>query len=238
MAKTVDGTIYPMRVIFGMAALFAALSIHFAIMLNVNPEFLQKEPIIGPYYVEGLANRMSARAGEFTFHSFVGLTLIVLGYTQMSQKIRRKYRKLHKAAGAIYTGFGVVAVITGVYMSHTAFGKYSSVVANYFFGGLWLWFTGKSLWYLYKGDYRLHGIWNVKGFTLLMIPSFTRVYVIAQLAIWPDMSLDTNFATGAWAALASAILLGNWYERAAHLTHFARREPKAATNDKSLPKSA
>jgi uncharacterized membrane protein len=117
------------------------------------------------------------RAGIYT-HIFASAVALILGPFQFSAGLRARYLELHRWAGRLYLGVGVlVGGIAGLYMAALAFG---GPVARLGFGCLallWLYTGLRAYLAVRAGDIAAHRRWMVRNFALTFAAVTLRLWL-------------------------------------------------------------
>ncbi len=115
-------------------------------------------------------------------HIFASALALILGPFQFSAGLRARYLELHRWAGRLYLGVGVlVGGIAGLYMAALAFG---GPVARLGFGCLallWLYTGLRAYLAVRAGDIAAHRRWMVRNFALTFAAVTLRLWLPAAM---------------------------------------------------------
>ena len=139
-------------------------------------------------------------------HGIAGACALLLGPMQFSDRLRNRFRKLHRVVGRIYVAGVFVAAPLGIYIQYfqermgdpRSFSIAAAVDAV-----LWMITTGIALAFILKGKAQEHRQWMTRSFAVALV--FLEVRVIGGLGGWDNLDIHTN-ETIVWSCLAFAIL--------------------------------
>jgi uncharacterized membrane protein len=149
-------------------------------------------------------------------HGIAGTCALLLGPMQFSDRLRRRFRALHRVAGRIYVAGVFVGAPLGFYIQYIEerMGDPRSFsIAAAATAALWLTTTGIALFFILKRKVQEHRQWMTRSFTLAL--GFLEVRVISGVTGWD--TLDIHVAeTMVWCCLVfsifSADLALQWQE--------------------------
>jgi uncharacterized membrane protein len=139
-------------------------------------------------------------------HGIAGACALVLGPMQFSDRLRKKYAKLHRVVGRIYIGGVFVAGPLGFYIQffQERFGATRSFsIAGAVDAALWMTTTAIALTFILRGNVNLHRQWMTRSFAVAIV--FLEVRVIGGVTGW-DMLGPRAIETIVWVCLAFSIL--------------------------------
>lgn len=113
--------------------------------------------------------------GFYGHISFGGVALLT-GWSQFSEKLRRKRLQLHRNLGKIYVVSVLISGLCGVCIAFYATGDYITMFGFLGLGVVWLYTTGSAYVAIRKGDVALH-----QG---MMIYSYAACFAAVTLRIW------------------------------------------------------
>ena len=130
-------------------------------------------------------------------HVFASVFALALGPFQFSARLRAKHRALHRWAGRLYLGVGVlVGGLAGLFMASHAFGGLLSRLG----------FTGLALGWLYTGsraylairsrDVVSHRRWMIRNFALTFAAVTLRLWLPASMA--SGIAFELAYPVIAW----------------------------------------
>ena len=139
-------------------------------------------------------------------HGIAGACALLLGPMQFSDRLRSRFRKLHRVVGRIYVAGVFVAAPLGFYIQYfqermgdpRSFSIAAAVDAV-----LWMTTTAVALVFILKGKVQEHWQWMTRSFAVAIV--FLEVRVIGSLGGWEDLDVHAN-ETILWVCLALSIL--------------------------------
>jgi uncharacterized membrane protein len=139
-------------------------------------------------------------------HGLAGACAILLGPLQFSERLRRRYRKLHRVLGSFYVAGVFVAAPLGVYIQYfqermgvpRSFSIAAAVDAT-----LWMITTGIAMVFILKGKIQEHRQWMTRSVAVALV--FLEVRVIGGVTGWENLDAHAT-ETIVWACLAFSIL--------------------------------
>ena len=142
-------------------------------------------------------------------HVFGSVVALLLGTLQFSTSIRTRYPQLHRWAGRLYLGIGVlIGGVAGLYMAQYAYGGLVSEVGFAMLAVLWL-FTGfMALNAILRKDVLTHQKWMIRNFSLTLGAVTLRIYLGSFFA--SGMSFDEFYPLLAWISWVPNIILAEW----------------------------
>lgn len=147
-------------------------------------------------------------------HVFAALFALLLGPTQFSSRLRRDHLHLHRWAGRLYLGVGVlVGGFSGLYISQFAFG---GPVARLGFAALavcWLYTGMRALMAIRRRDISDHRRWMVRNFSLSLAAVTLRIYI--PLSVVAGVDFSAAYVAIAWLCwVPNLIVAETWFNRA------------------------
>nr|WP_298999978.1 DUF2306 domain-containing protein [uncultured Allomuricauda sp.] len=112
----------------------------------------------------------------FYGHIIFGGVSLITGWSQFSQKLRRKRLQLHRNLGKIYVTAALVSGICGIYIGFYATGGPIASMGFVILGVIWLFTTIKAYIAIRNKDLSLH-----QG---MMIYSYAACFAAVTLRIW------------------------------------------------------
>ena len=139
-------------------------------------------------------------------HGIAGACSLLLGPMQFSDRLRQRFRKLHRAVGRIYVTGVFVAAPLGVYIQYfqermgdpRSFSIAAAVDAT-----LWMTTTAIAMVFILKGKVQEHRQWMTRSFAVALV--FLEGRVIGGVTGWENLDTKAN-ETIVWACLAFSIL--------------------------------
>ena len=164
-------------------------------------------------------------------HGIAGTCALLLGPMQFSDRLRTRFKQLHRVVGRIYVGGVFVAAPLGFYIQYfeERMGNFRSFsIAAAADATLWVTTTAIALVFILKGKSQEHRQWMTRSFAVAVV--FLEVRVIGGLGGWENLDNHTN-ETIVWACLAFSILSADlvlqWQE--------LRRQRSALYEGRSAP---
>ena len=139
-------------------------------------------------------------------HGIAGACALLLGPMQFSDRLRHRFRELHRVVGRIYVAGVFVAAPLGFYIQHfeVRMGNPRSFsIAAAADAALWMITTGIAMVFILKGQVQEHRQWMTRSFAVAIV--FLEVRVIGGVGGWENLDVHAN-ETIVWACLAFSIL--------------------------------
>jgi uncharacterized membrane protein len=139
-------------------------------------------------------------------HGIAGACALLLGPMQFSDRLRKRFRQLHRVVGRIYVAGVFVAAPLGFYIQYfkERMGDPRSFsIAAAVDAALWMTTTGIALIFILKGKVQAHRQWMSRSFAVALV--FLEVRVIGGVGGWDSLDARVNEPI-VWACLAFSIL--------------------------------
>ena len=137
----------------------------------------------------------------FFVHVFTSMLALVAGFTQFSQRIRRRYPAIHRVFGYVYV-IDVLMVTgpAGLLMSFYANGGISSRIAFVLLSVLWILATAIALYKAKKKSFNAHRIFMIRSYALTLSAITLRIWkvLLAQFTTLPPMDRYRIIAWLGW----------------------------------------
>ena len=138
-------------------------------------------------------------------HGIAGACALLLGPMQFSDRLRRRYAKLHRVVGRLYVGGVAVAGPLGLYIQY--FQERSGAPRSFSVAAavdaiLWMATTGIAFAFILAGKVPAHRQWMVRSFAVALV--FLEVRVIAGITGWE--MIPGAIETIVWCCLAFSLL--------------------------------
>ena len=150
-------------------------------------------------------------------HGIAGACALLLGPMQFSDRLRARFRRLHRVVGRIYVAGVFVAAPLGFYIQYfqERMGDPRSFsIAAAADAALWMITTGIAMVFILKGKVQEHRQWMTRSFAVALV--FLEVRVIGGVTGFENLDVHAN-ETVVWACLAFSILSADlvlqWQER-------------------------
>lgn len=121
-----------------------------------------------------------------TVHAAAASVALLIGPWQFAGGIRRRYPRVHRAAGRGYAAAVLVGWVASVFVAvHAQTGMVAS--AGFLALGLcWITVTGVAIWHITQGNVRAHRRWMIRSFALTAAAITLRIYLVSALALNVD----------------------------------------------------
>ncbi|HEY7615701.1 MAG TPA: DUF2306 domain-containing protein [Terriglobales bacterium] len=142
-------------------------------------------------------------------HGLAGACALLLGPMQFSDRLRRRFTKLHRVVGRFYVAGVFIAGPLGFYIQffEERMGATRSFsVAAAVDAALWMTTTGIALAFILKGKVQQHRQWMTRSFAVAIV--FLEVRVILGITGWEKLGMAAA-ETVVWVCLAFSVLLGD-----------------------------
>lgn len=145
-----------------------------------------------------------------------GTCALVLAPMQFSDRLRRRFRRLHRVVGRIYVAGVMIGAPLGVYIQHfeerlgeaRSFTVLTAVDAT-----LWMSCTAIAFACALRRDYQQHRQWMTRSFAVALV--FLEGRAISGIAGWDEAGSQVA-ETLIWSCLALSLLLADianqWYD--------------------------
>jgi uncharacterized membrane protein len=137
-------------------------------------------------------------------HGLAGACALLLGPLQFSERLRRRFKKLHRVLGRCYVAGALIAAPLGFYIQYfeERMGETRSFsMAAAFDAILWMITTGIAFAFILKGKVQQHRQWMTRSFAVAPL-IFLEARVISGITGWDP-------ATVVWSCVAASILLAD-----------------------------
>jgi len=149
-------------------------------------------------------------------HGIAGACALLLAPMQFSDRLRHRFRPLHRAAGRIYVAGVCVAAPLGLYIQYfeERMGDPRSFsIAAATDAALWMITTGIAMVFILKGKVQEHRQWMTRSFAVALV--FLEVRVIGGVGGWENLDAHAN-ETIVWVCLAFSILSADQFDVTPH----------------------
>jgi uncharacterized membrane protein len=139
-------------------------------------------------------------------HGIAGTCALLLGPMQFSDRLRNRFRLLHRIVGRIYVAGVFVAAPLGFYIQYfqERMGDPRSFsIAAAVDAALWMITTGIAMVFVLKAKVQEHRTWMTRSFAVALV--FLEGRVIGGLTGWENSDVHANETT-VWFCLAFSIL--------------------------------
>jgi uncharacterized membrane protein len=139
-------------------------------------------------------------------HGIAGGSALLLGPMQVSERLRCRFRKLHRVLGRIYVAGVFIAAPLGVYIQYfeeRLGDSRSFTVAAIVDAVLLMGTTAVALGFILKGNVQQHRQWMTRSFAVALV--FLEGRVVGGVTGWENLGNHID-ETIVWACLAFSIL--------------------------------
>jgi uncharacterized membrane protein len=139
-------------------------------------------------------------------HGLAGACALLLGPMQFSDRLRRRFTKLHRVVGRIYIGGVFIVAPLGTYIQYfeeRVGGTRSFSIAAGVDGALLMITTGIALAFILKGKVQQHRQWMTRSFAVALV--FLEVRVVGGVTGWENLGPAAT-ETIVWGCVAFSIL--------------------------------
>jgi uncharacterized membrane protein len=139
-------------------------------------------------------------------HGIAGACALLLGPMQFSDRLRDRFRHLHRVVGRIYVAGVFVAAPLGLYIQYfqeRMGDPRSFTIAAAVDAVLWMVTTGIAIVFILKGKVQEHRQWMTRSFAVALV--FLEGRVIGGVGGWENLDVHAN-ETIVWVCLAFSIL--------------------------------
>jgi uncharacterized membrane protein len=149
------------------------------------------------------------RVAFFT-HVFTSCLLLIAGFTQFYNPLKRRFRKLHRYMGLLYVvvllGFSAPA---GLVMALYANGGILSQTAFTLLSVLWLYFTTKAYMTIRRRDFESHGAYMIRSYALTLSALTLRAWKFLLVMLFHPHPMDAYMMV-AWLGWVPNLVLAEW----------------------------
>lgn len=115
----------------------------------------------------------------FYTHVFFSIFALIAGFTQFSDYILKKQKKLHRFMGYIYvTDILLLAGPSGLVMSFYSNGMLITQTSFIILSSLWIIFTGLAFLRAKQRDFKAHRDWMIRSYALTLSAISLRLYAL------------------------------------------------------------
>jgi uncharacterized membrane protein len=142
-------------------------------------------------------------------HGVAGACALLLGPMQFSERLRKRFTKLHRVAGRIYVGAVLIIGPLGAYIQYfqeRMGGPRSFSIAATVDAILLMLTTGIAFAFILNGKVQPHRQWMTRSFAVALV--FLEVRVVAGVTGWENLGVAAT-ETIVWTCLAFSILIAD-----------------------------
>ena len=127
----------------------------------------------------------------FFTHVYTSIFLMLLGFFQFSQTIKRKYINIHRWSGRVYAMIILLfSGPSGLVMSYHANGGIFSQISFVILSVLWMSFTFLSVYYVLKKDIINHQKFAIRSFALTLSAISLRLFKYIIVLLFQPLPMD------------------------------------------------
>ncbi|HLK34228.1 MAG TPA: DUF2306 domain-containing protein [Terriglobales bacterium] len=152
-------------------------------------------------------------------HGIAGACALLLGPMQFSDRLRRRFAKLHRVVGRIYVAGALIAAPMGFYIQffeERLGGPRSFSIAALADATLWMLTTAIAFLFILKGKVQQHRQWMTRSYAVALV--FLEVRVILGVTGWENLRPPVD-ETVVWMCLVFSILLADLALQIQELRH-------------------
>jgi uncharacterized membrane protein len=142
-------------------------------------------------------------------HGMAGVCALLLGPMQFSDRLRRRYTKLHRVVGRVYVAGALIGAPLGAFIQYRFDERLgdsrSFTIATVVDASLWILTTAIALAFALRGKIQQHRQWMTRSYAVAIV--FLEVRVISGLGGWDTSSATTE--TIIWVCLALSLLFAD-----------------------------
>ena len=142
-------------------------------------------------------------------HGMAGVCALLLGPMQFSDRLRRRYTKLHRVVGRVYVAGALIGAPLGAFIQYRFDERLgdsrSFTIATVVDASLWILTTAIALAFALRGKIQQHRQWMTRSYAVAIV--FLEVRVISGLGGWDSSSATTE--TIIWVCLALSLLFAD-----------------------------
>lgn len=151
----------------------------------------------------------------FTHIYFGGISLLV-GWSQFSEKIRRKKLNLHRLLGKIYVISVLLSAITGLYVAFYANGGIVSQLGFSFLAIGWFYTTINAYTTIKKKNVKSHRKWMIRSYAFTLAAVTLRLW-LPTLPMILSIPFEEAYIIISWLCWVPNIIIAEIYIRKAIL---------------------
>ncbi len=160
----------------------------------------------------------------FYAHIFAGALVLLAGFFQFQEKLRKKWPTTHRLTGYVYvTGILAFAAPGGMVMA-MFIGRGAVVLSSFVLQcTLWIVFTTLAVLSARRREFRGHEQWMIRSFALTLAAITLRLYIFGASWFF-DLSTPAVYGVFAWLSWVPNLILGEIIIRR-KITSRARQNP-------------
>lgn len=128
----------------------------------------------------------------FKAHVFTSFFLLLAGFTQFSNWIRKHYQNVHRYMGWSYiTILLLISAPSGLVLGYHANGGWTSQFAFILLGILWIYTTTQALRFALQKQWTIHRNFMIRSYALTLSAISLRLFKWIIVAVWHPLPMDT-----------------------------------------------
>jgi uncharacterized membrane protein len=131
-------------------------------------------------------------------HGMAGVCALLLGPMQFSDRLRRRYTKLHRVVGRVYVAGALIGAPLGAFIQYRFDERLgdsrSFTIATVVDASLWILTTTIALAFALRGKIQHHRQWMTRSYAVAIV--FLEVRVVSGLGGWDNSSATTETIIG------------------------------------------
>ncbi len=187
----------------------------FAILIGIYPLLyfvvdMSGEGLLGGKPPELFQNHI----WHFLFYTHIALGGIALltGWSQFSEKLRKKRLNLHRNLGKIYVVSVLLSGIAGLYIAMYATGGIVAILGFASLAVLWLFTTFNAYTSIQKKEIVLHQQWMIRSYALTFAAVTLRLWMPLLIAV-VGLSFIEAYVIIAWLCWVPNLIFAEWWIR-------------------------
>ncbi|MFI5114826.1 MAG: DUF2306 domain-containing protein [Terriglobales bacterium] len=141
-------------------------------------------------------------------HGMAGACALLLGPMQFSDRLRRRYTKLHRVVGRVYVAGALIGAPLGAFIQYRFDERLgdtrSFTIATVVDASLWMLTTAIALAFALRGKIQQHRQWMTRSYAVAIV--FLEVRVISGLGGWESSGATETII---WVCLALSLLFAD-----------------------------
>lgn len=132
----------------------------------------------------------------FYTHIALGGFALLIGWTQFSERLRRKHLKLHRMIGKLYVVSALISGLSSIFIAFYATGGLVSIIGFMSLGVLWVFTTLKAYLLIKNREIQKHQVMMIYSFSLCFAAVMLRLWLPILIGIFGDF--ESAYRVVAW----------------------------------------
>lgn len=163
----------------------------FALMLKITAQYIPFKTDVAFLAIKRDYVPMLHYRAAFIIHVFTSIFVLLAGFTQFSDKLRRHFPKLHRKAGWLYVAVVLLlAGPSGLMIGLYANGGLPSRIAFCTLAIFWMFFTYKAIRTAIQMKFQEHRKWMIRSFALTLSAITLRAWKYILVAVFEPKPMD------------------------------------------------